>query len=339
MVKIVCVILITLLLTTGCVKNTPPAQEIKPPKTSVKTIEENTVSTYFPLLEDAIYTYKGTGNEYAAKISTMEYLRGRITQFNTNNGGTSLSEVFIVGQGVIKKTFSKGESYWREDFTGMKGQEEIILQQPFKTGTTWKSNGKIFRIADTDAKVTVPYGTYGAIKVVNELQDATFSRYFSPDIGIIKEEYLSKGNFITSELAEIKIEPSKMRYDLYYLSKKDEKLVVIKEDTLFHTNESIAEKVLTQLKNPPSAELSRVIPLDTRLLSYHKEDSALRLNFSKELLTGLNAGAGFEELFIDAIVNTFAKAYGMEGVIINVEDMPYESGHFGFGKDEVLKVK
>ena len=337
--KIVWVILITLLLTSGCTKNSQPAKEIKQPETSVKTIEKNTVGTYFPLIEDTIYTYKGTGNEYAAKVSTVEYLRGRIAQFNTNNGGTSLSEVFVVGQGVIKKTFSKGESYWREDFTGIKGQEEIILQQPFKIGTTWKSNGKIFRIADVDAKVTVPYGTYSAIKVVNELQDATFSRYFSPDIGIIKEEYLSAGNFITSELEEIKTEPSKIRYDLYYFDKKDEKLVAIKEDALFHTNESIAEKVLTQLKTPPNTELSRVIPFDTRLLSYHREDTALRLNFSKELLTGLNAGAGFEELFIDAIVNTFAKAYGVEGVIINVEDMPYESGHFGFGKDEVLKVK
>lgn len=343
MKKVLLFVIFILIFIPGCAKSSPQLTKTPKPKPSATIPKEysNTVSAYFPLKADLTYIYKGNGNEYASKVTTVEYVKGGVMQLNTNNGGTALSEVFVIGQGVIKKVYSKGESYWREDFTNQKDQDEIILQQPLKVGTEWLSKGQKYRITSINTKISVPYGTYNAIKVETEMQGSNFSRYFVKDIGIVKEEFISGNNVITSDLSEILKEPVRIKLELYYPDKEANKLVSIKRNLEFYTNQSMVSKIFKSLQYP-SMSVQEVLPsisAKTRLLSYKRDDNALRLNFSKEFITEMNAGSNSESLYIDAIVNTFSKALGVEGVIINIENGNYESGHFSFGKNEVLKVK
>lgn len=335
----ICMILI-ILLATSCTKVAPQGKEPqqKPP-TAAPQNQLATVSDYFPLKENSIYTYKGEGNEYASKVVTLEYLKGRIAQLNTNNGGTSLAEVVIVGQGAVKKVFKKEESYWRENFIDQRQDEEVILQQPLKVGNEWESNGKKYRITSLDTKVVVPFGTHQAIKVVTELQDATFIRYFAKDIGIIKEEFISGSAVVSSLLTEVLNEPSKMNIELFYPNSNADALVASKQELLFHTNESIAQKVLEALQHPTVEGVSPAIANNVKLISYERKDTTLRLNFSKELISNANVGTAGEQLLLDSIVESFGKAYSVQSVIINIENEAYESGHFSFGKDEALQVK
>ena len=62
------------------------------------------------------------------------------------------------------------------------------------------------------------------------------------------------------------------------------------------------------------------------------------IDFSKEFIDEMNAGAGYEGLILQSITNTMGSYYVVDEVYITVEGKPYESGHILLKKDETLKV-
>ncbi|HKM40883.1 MAG TPA: GerMN domain-containing protein, partial [Patescibacteria group bacterium] len=64
----------------------------------------------------------------------------------------------------------------------------------------------------------------------------------------------------------------------------------------------------------------------------------LEVDFSKELLTEMNAGSSLEGEILKSLVNTLGEFYDVDKVYITVEGQPYESGHFAISSEEFFKV-
>ncbi len=107
-------------------------------------------------------------------------------------------------------------------------------------------------------------------------------------------------------------------------------------------NETILQKINHYLKNPePKLEINPlpILGKDAQILSVDKQSAEIaRVNVNRQFITQMNAGASFEEAIILSLVRTVAKNYDVEGVILQVENQAYESGHYAFGSDEVINA-
>ena len=116
--------------------------------------------------------------------------------------------------------------------------------------------------------------------------------------------------------------------------------VYIEQDIEFGTNESIEDILENVMKNPPSDKLIPSISKNTNINKIHlnRESWTLEVDFSKELLTDMNAGSSLEIEILKSIVNTLGKFYDAEKIYITVEGSPYESGHFSIKPGEYFQV-
>jgi hypothetical protein len=62
------------------------------------------------------------------------------------------------------------------------------------------------------------------------------------------------------------------------------------------------------------------------------------VDFTKELVSEMNAGAGFESMILQCITNTLGRYYGVTKVYLTVEGSPYSSGHIIMKKGEPFIV-
>jgi len=301
------------------------------------------VSDYFPAAPNFYWEYEGVGNEFAGGRVDTEFIKGNRVQLIEQNGGTDVAKVFDVTDDSVRLIFAKGESYWRINYLNEPPEVKKVdyyLKAPLKVGTTWTTGDITWSIESLAEKVKVPAGEFTCIKVVGKSNESTIERYFAKGVGLIKQRFIAGETVIEDNLkkygdgAKDGNLPAKT-LTIYYPSANVDKLLSEERTEKFKTGEELAFKLTEILKEAKY----KVLGTNVKLLNYVRTDQSLRLNFSRELISELNAGSAFEGLKIDSIVNTFGRAFGVPGVIINVEGKGYESGHFAFEVDEILKVK
>ncbi|ABB15816.1 GerMN domain-containing protein [Carboxydothermus hydrogenoformans] len=335
-------IFLLLLGAGGCAKKELTEPTPSPsPKPAEKPVQL-TVTDYFPVKANWYWEYEGEGNEFAGGRVDTEFIEGNRVQLLQQNGGTDVAEVFEVSENGVKLIYAKEESYWRiNHLDEAPSMEQYYLKAPLKVGTTWKTGDITWSIESLSEKVKVPAGEFTCLKVVGKSKDNTIERYFANGVGLVKQRFIATGGATIEDNLKKYGDGEKdgnlpaKTLTLYYPSANVDKLLSEERTVRFKTGEELADKLTSILKE----EKYKVLGKDVKLLNYVRTDQNLRLNFSRELISELNAGSAFEGLKIDSIVNTFGRAFGTEGVIINVEGKGYESGHFAFGKDEILKVK
>ena len=89
----------------------------------------------------------------------------------------------------------------------------------------------------------------------------------------------------------------------------------------------------------PKDDLGKVLGTNVKIRSlYLNKDNRVYIDFSKELLSEMNAGSGYESLILQSITNTIGTYYGVDKVYITVENSPYVSGHIVMKKGEFFTV-
>lgn len=317
------------------------------PATSTAAVVQEEAIDYFPFAENTHMLYKGTGNEYAAYETYVDYLKDDVMQVRQINAGTVMALVYKFEDGAIKRVFSKEEAYYRHDFTDMAAQqEEIIIKEPIAVGTSWTlEDGSTRSITDLGKEVETPLGSFTALEVTTTRQDATSIDYYVKGTGLVKSEYNSAdGSFsIVSELEKMEEDvPLKQNVRLYYPDFNNDRLVYIDRVIEVRTNQDTNEKISEELKTiPENSELSKVLSENTKILGYAIDESAgtVTIDFSPELVTEMNAGTGLEGMLLDSITNTFGVYYQKDRVALTMEGKPYESGHFLLEPGEYFTVK
>jgi hypothetical protein len=300
-----------------------------------------TIADYFTFNDNTEYVYEGEGNEYASYVVYTDYIKDDSIQLRENNGGTELVKVLQYDNGELTQVLSRGEAYYRENLIGKtEGEAEILLKEPLKKGTEWTIPGNLKRyISNVDVALTTPLGTYKALEVTTEEEGGKTIEYYAPKVGLVKTVYNSNDLEVTSTLSKINENtPFKQSISVYYPT-VDEEIRVENKELAFNTNDITRTKLEEVAKQITKENYRPLISTNTKINSlYLSKDNIVNADFSKELVTEMNAGAGFEALILQSITNTLGDYYGVKEVYITIDGKPYESGHILLKKGETFKV-
>ena len=327
MKKLLCFLLpFTLLFLAACSSN--------------HTVEENkaAIADYFPLKSNVYMAYEGSGNEYAEEQIYVDHLTDNTIQIRSTNPGTTTVKVYKIANGELQLVFFQGETYYLADFTTMTGSTpDILLKEPLVKGTEWTSpQGDKRYISDVDADVETPSGQYKALVVTTESADSTTRYYYVKDIGLVKKEFVSGDTTVTTSLKTIKTDAAnEINVTFYYPDFKQEKLAYVNKKLTYKTNDSLIPAFEDNFRNPPGTQLTKDISDNTKInvMYLDQEKGMANIDFTKSLVTDMNAGSGLEGMILQSIVNTLGSYYQVEKVFIRLDGEPYQSGHFMLTED------
>lgn len=312
---------------------------------SIATNVDDSISVleYFPFLEDTILEYSGEGNEFAAQSIYFEYIEGNRAQIKISNSGTNIIKILELKDGALSEIYLEGEFYHIENMINTKAQkQEIILKEPLELGNTWYTqDGYEKEITDLNIVIDTPYNALEAIEVTTTFEEGRYQKdYYSRGIGLVARLYIDGDYKVTTLLNSIKKDSINQEILVYYPLKESGKTVFIQDKLSFNTNDKIEKLIENKLKYPPSERLGLSLPIGVVVNSIRLDRSEwiVKIDFSSELLTDLNAGSAYEYEILKSLVNTLGKYYDTDKVYISIDGMPYESGHFAIKEGEVFKV-
>ena len=374
MKKIICLVVAVMLLFSfvlvGCGTKTPTSSETQKPEVTkapeaTQTVEATqtpeatkapevtksnppntniilTIKDYFPYKANTKYMYEGIGNEYASYSVFTDYIVGNRVQLRTDNGGSELVKVLENKDGKLTILLFKGECYYRENLTQSSiGNTEILLKEPLTKGTTWTlANNRKRYISNMDVEVITPLGSFKTLEVTTEDKEDKTLDYYAPNIGLVKSVFITAGSEVSSTL--IKMEnnvPLIQTVKFYYPNVNDDKIYYVYKRLSFNTNDLtkiIFEKAFKDITN---GNLGKVLGPNAKIKSlYLNKNNMVYVDFTRELVSEMNAGAGYESMILQSITNTFGIYYGVDKVYITIEGSPYSSGHILMKKGEFFTV-
>lgn len=329
--KLLILILISLFVLSACNNNNTPVPNI--PK-------ELNIEDYFPLTENTKYSYEGEGNEFAAYTVYIDYKTDNRIQTRTNNGGTEFIKVLELKDGQLTELFSRGETYFRQNFAiGEYKDVKVLLKEPLKEGNSWSSGeNSTTTITNISKKVVTPQGNMEAIEVTTENIQGTIIEYYAKNKGLVKVINKGEGYEVTSTLSNIENNvPLIQTITLFYPDIDGEHLNTIDVQVNFNTNEEpkdVIEKTVKELSVydifSPNTKINK--------LYYNNNNNSVYIDLSKEFVSEMNAGAGFEGKILTSIANTLGTYYGVQNIYLTIDGAPYESGHILLKKGESLTV-
>lgn len=356
---LVSILMIMMLLLSGCNKvaaskddqpeqMTPTPEPVVTLPTGEPPVEEEkplTVDDYYPLEPDTEYIYEGEGNEYASYRRTVDFIdqeRKRI-QTRTENGGTVTVRVLELKDGTLSVVYLANESYYRENFLDGDSPEaaDILLKEPFSKGTTWTlSDGSSRTITAEAVPVTTPYGNFEALEVTTENSDSTTLDYYAAGVGLVKTVFRSEGMEVSSTLSEVKKDTPYRQPITLYFPDSDEKIYSVQAELSMGTGVELKSALQETLKKPvPKDTYIPLMSANTTMNDiYMDENQTVHVDFSKEFVTEMNLGSGYEMLLLQSVTDTLGRFYGASKVIITLEGEPYASGHVVMSEGEAFDV-
>jgi len=334
-------LLFTLVLLNGCANKNdtkPNTEDVKPQETR----QPLSIKDYFAFKENTNYVYEGKGIEYASYNVTVDYIAENRVQIRSNNGGTETVKVLELKDGKLTMVLARGESYYRENLLqSPTNSAEILLEEPLVVGTTWVlADGRKRSITNLEVDITTPLGTYKTLEVTTEGKDDKILEYYAPNIGLVKSLFLSEGFEVSSALSKQESNvPLTQTVKFFYPNVPEDKIFFINKKLTFKTNEltkSVLEKAFKEL---PNEDVSKVLGPNAKIKSlYLNKDNVVYIDFTKELVSEMNAGSSYESMILQSITNTIGNYYGVDKVYITMEGSPYASGHYMMNKGEFFTV-
>ena len=313
--------------------------------------EELKIADYYPILENTRYYYKGEGNEYAEYSKFVDYTLDDRFQERVDNPGTSLAKIYELKDGALKVLFTRGENYYREDYLrnpSLVGEltEEVLLQEPLEKGNSWTSkDGNKREITGIDVMVKVPYGEFKAIEVTTTDDNGTTKDYYAKDVGLIQSKFITGTDEISSSLEKVmKNTPYTTKVNFYYPNLDKDKYYFVEADVTFNTNDVTREVLESAYRtnytdSMKNQGIGNVLTTNTKINSlYLDKFETVHLDLTKDFITEMNAGAFYESMLLNSLVDTFGAYYGRDKVIITIDEDNYSSGHIYFEDGEFLKT-
>lgn len=166
---------------------------------------------YFPGTVGSYWKYKGAGNEYASFSREVVFAGDNRVQLKENNGGTMTDAVYEITDMQVSRVYFIGESYEKKNYLDQKGdQNQIVLKLPLKQGESWENTDDQREVVSQNVSVDTPAGTFDqCVKIKISPQPAASTavtyEYYKEGVGLVKREFVSGGDTISSTLEEYKI--------------------------------------------------------------------------------------------------------------------------------------
>lgn len=300
------------------------------------------VADYFPIKENTKYIYEGYGNEFASFQVFTDYTSENKVQQRVDNGGSVLVNVYEINDDKLVRKFFRGETYYRANFLEEQDDEqEILLMEPLKKGTSWKlPDDRQRSITGVNTEVETPMGKFKTLEVSTEGNNGITIDYYAKDIGLVKSVFKTDGAEISSTLKSIEEDSRNVqRVQFYYPDGESGKIYYKAEQVSFKTNDP-TDKVLEKAYKESVAETTGIVlTTNTAIKSLALDiDKKVRLDLNSDFLSEMNAGAAYESAILQCIANTFCHYYDAEELILTIEGKPYESGHIAMKENETIRA-
>jgi hypothetical protein len=304
--------------------------------------QARSIKDYYPFQSNIVYRYEGSGNEYASYDIYTDYLKGDRLQLRSNNGGSETVRVIELKDGLLTQVLLKGECYYRENLLErVDGEGEVLLKEPLTPGTEWTlSDNRKRYISGSNVSITTPSGSYEALEVTTEGNGDKLIDYYAPGVGLVKSIYTASGTEVVSSLSKIEQEvPFKQTVRFFYPDVEKEVIYWADKELSFQTNDITSSKLAEEIKKIAEEKAAPVISVNTKINDlYLNKDNIVYVDFSKELVNDMKAGAAYENRILQCIANTLGSYYGVNQVCLTVEGKPYTSGHISMKKGDTIKV-
>lgn len=213
-IYIVIALLIITTMLSGCTARkpqapNPPAYSPNPiePLTNIQTQPPEPVNEkiegYLPLKVGNRWVYEGQGSDMASYTQEVTHSKGNRYQIRTNAGGAISTNIFEVKEDSIANVYlGMGDNKNKNLLNEADIADIIFLKLPIAVGTTWVSEQNTYEILQTDAKVTVPLGTFDNCVVVrlSFYDGSTKLLYYKKGIGLLLSEFTTNRETIVSRL-------------------------------------------------------------------------------------------------------------------------------------------
>lgn len=176
-----------------------------------KNTDKLTARAFFPTSIGSSWKYQGSGNEYAAFTREVVFASSNRVQMKENNGGTMTDTVYEITDTQVKEIYFKPESYEKENYLEQTAnRNKILLKLPLERGQTWEDAENEWEVVSENISVDTPAGKFdNCIKIKISPQPsqstATTYEYYKQGIGMVKREFISGNQTISSTLEEYKI--------------------------------------------------------------------------------------------------------------------------------------
>lgn len=345
---------LSVLLLSSCgLFNTDPDEEEgvdENPTEEVVEEEEEEVSvnqdlaSWIPRLNNVVYHYDGSGNEYAPFKWTPQFNEEDYYQIARDNSGTKVVQVYQYTEDEITRVHSQEETYYRDNLPSIWGmdhfdEDEIILKTPIALGTNWSNGDKDYEITAINMDIEVPAGNYQTIEVTMESGETTIKRYYAEEVGLVYEKTESADLTIESELAEIESGAAeKIPLTVY---QADDQLLAydaIEAELTLNTNDPARLAIAELLRGEHDGmENIFLLPENTEInFLFLNQENIVEVDLSSEYISNMNAGSSGEQFAIQGLVNTLTQYYGVQDLMLTVDGGPYESGHILLEEDQIL---
>jgi Sporulation and spore germination. len=302
------------------------------------------LSAWLPRLDNVVYSYEGIGNEFAEYNWTPQFNQDDYYQVANQNPGTTLVEIFEYREDEIVRTFQRGETYFRDNFTEIgsfpdERQEEVLLKAPIEVGNSWSNEDSDYEITAIDHEIEVPYGTFNAIEVTITTDDAVTKRYYAEDIGLVSEVFESEGMTVESNLESVETDtPEILPFTVFVPDDQAMGMDQVEAELLLNTNDP-ARVAITELLSGQADgfENINILPEGTTInYLFLNNDNIVEVDVSSEFEENMNAGSTGELFAVYTLVNTLSQYYGAQEVLLTVDGEPYAGAHMALQEGETL---
>lgn len=306
-------------------------------KESSEVDEELAIADYFPLTNNYEAVFKGTGNEFAGFTRKYDFIDGDYVQMRSDNGGTSMVNIYRVDETGVYEIFSRGEFYVRENYISRvksRSPEQTILKAPLKVGTTWEDSSGSHVITSLNKMVTVPFGKFEALEVTETSDNFVTKQYFAKDIGLIKTEYTStegESFQIISELSTLETDGWQEQVVMYQLTDDANGLKKVNVNLDIVTNDAMRRK-FTELMSGGQG-LQKMVPAGTQIQALYTNwhfdptSNVVNADFSEEIEHVQGSAAII--LVYPAVMMTLAEYYSSDTIIPTVNNQPLTINQVG----------
>lgn len=302
------------------------------------------LSAWLPRLDNVVYSYEGIGNEFAEYNWTPQFNQDDYYQVANQNPGTTLVEIFEYREDEIVRTFQRGETYFRDNFTEIGSfpddrQEEVLLKAPIEIGNSWSNEDSDYEITAIDHEIEVPYGTFNAIEVTITTDDAVTKRYYVEDVGLVSEVFESEGMTVESNLESVETDtPEILPFTVFVPDDQAMGMDQVEAELLLNTNDP-ARVAITELLSGQADgfENINILPEGTTInYLFLNNDNIVEVDVSSEFEENMNAGSTGELFAVYTLVNTLSQYYGAQEVLLTVDGEPYAGAHMALQEGETL---
>ncbi len=343
MKKLVIILFILSFLASCGVEAPPP--EVPPVDDNNDNEPTMTIENYYPFLPNTYLKYEGIGMEFSERETYFDYIDNGRAQIRNHSSGTTMVQILEYKEGALKLLLSRGEAYNLLDYTNTDFVEdrEILLMEPIDIGTSWElPDGRTREITGMDVSIETPSGNYEALEVTTEgYEDTQTKTYYVEGLGMVLSVFQTGEDEVITTLEDID-EEKDVTYKLrcYYPDFGNEQVVYKDFDIPFQTNDKIEPTYTEHLQDPPNESVNSVFSenVTVQSFSYNPQEELVVIDLSDNFVNEMNAGAGFESLIIQSVVNTVGFNFGVEKVVITLDGKLYSSGHFQLEEGDHFQV-